>query len=56
MVDEGGAVNIVIISVAACRKKSSSFTCGKGITVGKKVTVSTFLSLLVFGKYTCMHL
>ena len=35
VVDEGSAVNIVIISLAACLKKSSKFTCGKGITVGE---------------------
>ena len=36
MVLDGGAVRIFIISVAAWSKKSSKFTFGYGITVGKK--------------------
>ena len=55
VVVEGGAVRIVIISVAACRKKSSSCISGKGIAFGKKVTVSTSRSLRVFGKKHLMH-
>ena len=47
VVVEGGAVRMVIISVAACLKKSSKPTFGIGISLGKKVTVSTFLTNLV---------
>ena len=41
---EGGTVRMVIISVAACLKKSSKPTFGIGISLGKKVTVSTSLT------------
>ena len=47
---EGGSVRIVIISVAACLKKSSIFTFGKGITFVKKGTASSCLYMLVLGK------
>jgi hypothetical protein len=47
---EGGEASIVIISVAACFKKSSSLTSGKGTVVGKNVTVSHILIVLVRGK------
>ena len=50
VVDVGGEVRIVIISVAACFRKSSIFISGNGTDAGKKVTVLTSLSLLVFGK------
>ena len=46
----GGLVRMSIISVVACLRKSSSDTFGNGISVGKKVTVSTSLSCLVVGK------
>ena len=38
-----GSVKIVIMSVAACLKKSSIFTVWKDITVEKLVIVSTYL-------------
>ena len=42
VVDDGGRVRIVIISLSACLKKSSSFISGNGTVVGKKVTVSQY--------------
>ena len=56
IIDDGGAVKILMISPAACFKKSSSFTSGIGTLLGKNVTVSTSLSALVLGKNTRMHL
>jgi hypothetical protein len=50
VVEERGVVSIDIISNAACLRKSSVFTSGKGTTFGKKVTVSTSLCDLVLGK------
>ena len=50
VVVEGGQASIVMISVAACLKKSSSLTSGKGTVVGKNVTVSHILTVLVRGK------
>ena len=49
-------VRILIISSAACLKKSSVFTFGNEITFGKKVTVSISLTNLILGKYTLIHL
>ena len=49
-VDDGGSVKRAMISVAAWRKKVSRLISGNGICVGKKVTVSQFLSLRVLGK------
>ena len=43
VVDDGGAVSSVIISVAACLRWSVSVTFGKGIDVGKNSTVSQSL-------------
>ena len=53
---EGGCAKILIISSAACRKKLSNSTLGKGVVVGKKVTVSQYLTILVLGKYHYTHL
>ena len=47
---DGGSVSRVTMSSAAWRRKSSSFTSGKGISCGKKVTVSVCRSARVFGK------
>ena len=47
---EGERVRMVIMSLAACRRKSSSFVLGNGTVVGKKVTVSRSLIVLVLGK------
>ena len=55
VVVDGGAVRMVIISVAACVKKSSILTSGKGIDFGKNVTVSTSLSLQVLEKKHFVH-
>ena len=45
----GGYLNMEIMSVAVCFRKSSDVTEGKGMSCGKKVTVSDILSCLVFG-------
>ena len=50
VVVEGGEASMVIMSVAACFKKSSILTSGKGTVVGKNVTVSNVLIILVRGK------
>ena len=50
-----GEVRMVIISDAACFKKSSVVTLGIGVVAGKKVTVFTSFSALVFGKKHFMH-
>ena len=47
VVIEGGTIRMVIISVAICLKNSSKPTFGIGISIGKKVTVSTSLTNLV---------
>ena len=47
---DGGCVRRVMISVAACFKKSTSLTCGNGTFVGKNVTVSQALTCFVRGK------
>ena len=43
----GGVVRMVIISVAACLKKSSKSTFGIEISLGKRVNVSTSITKLV---------
>ena len=50
VVVEGGKVRMVIISLAACLRKSSNFISGKCTVVGGKVTVSQSLIVLVIGK------
>ena len=50
MLDEGGAVRMVIMSTAAYRRNSSRFTLGMGNGLGKKVTVSISRSARVEGK------
>ena len=50
VVVEGGLVRILIISLAACLRKSSKCISGKAISVGKNVTVFESRSLLVLGK------
>ena len=52
----GDTFRILIISSAACLKKSSVLTFGNEITFGKKVAVSMCLTDLVLGKYTWIHL
>ena len=47
---EGGVLRRVPMSVAVCCRKSLKVTFGKGMEWGKKVTVSTTRSDLVFGK------
>ena len=44
-----GCVKSVIISCAACWRKSSVLTFGIGILCGKKASVSQFISLFVAG-------
>ena len=56
VVVEGGSVKIVIMSFTACLKKSSIFTFGKGMAVGKKITMSTYRSILVLGNYRVRHM
>ena len=50
VVVDGGNVIIVIISVAVWRKKSVNLISGNGTLVGKNVTVSQSLGVLVLGK------
>ena len=50
VVVDGGCVSMVIISLAACLRKSFNFIAGNGIVVGKKVTVSQSLMVRVLGK------
>ena len=50
VVIEGGAIKIIIMSVAACLKKSSIFTFEKVTLFVKKFTLSTYLSSFVLGK------
>ena len=50
VVVDGGFVKMVMISVAACFRKSASLTYGNGTLVGKNVTVSQSLTCLVRGK------
>ena len=50
VVVDGGAVKMVMISTAACFRKSTSLTCGNGTLVGKNVTVSQFHTCFVRGK------
>ena len=50
VVVDGGCVSMVMISVAACLRKSSNFICGNGTVAGKNVTVSQSLTSLVRGK------
>ena len=52
----GGWVKIVIMSVAACYKKSTSLTSGNFIFFGKKVTVSSSRSEQGFSKKHLIHL
>ena len=47
---EGGSVRIVMISYAACHRKFSSLTLGRGTDFGKKVTVSQSMIVIVCGK------
>jgi hypothetical protein len=47
--EEGSLLTMAMISDEAWRKKSSNFTAGNGITVGKNSTVSAFLVPLVSG-------
>ena len=47
---ECGRVKMVIMSLVACRTKSSSFISGNSTVVGKKVTVSQSLIVLILGK------
>ena len=49
-VEDGGCVKMVVMSRAACLRKSVMETLGKGTVVGKKSTVSQSLSDLVLGK------
>ena len=50
VVVEGGRVRMVIMSLAACYRKSSSFISGNNTVVGKKVAVSQSLIFLVLDK------
>ena len=50
VVVDGGCVKMVMMSVAACLRKSTNFTCGNGTVVGKNVTVSHTLTHFVHGK------
>ena len=50
VVVDGGCVRMDMMSPAACLRWSVKFTVGKGIVVGKKVTVSQSLEVLVRGK------
>ena len=50
VVVDGGCDKMVIMSPAACTKKSYNLISGNGKTVGKNVTVSQSLSALVRGK------
>ena len=50
VVVDGGNVNIVIISVAAWRKKSTNLISGNGTLVKKNVTMLQSLVVLVLGK------
>ena len=50
VVVEDGLVRMETISKAACIKKSYVFTYGNGTTLSMKVTLSTFLHILVCGK------
>ena len=50
IVVDGELANNVIISVAACFRKSTSVIFGKGIDTGKKVTVSKSLTVFVLRK------
>ena len=50
VVVEGGRVIMLIMSLATCCRKSSSFISGNSTIVGKKVTVSQSLIVLVLGK------
>ena len=52
----GGAIRILIITSAACLKKSFVLTFGNKITFGKKVIVPISLTDLILGKYTLIHL
>ena len=49
VVGDCGCVRMVIISLAACRRKSSNLISGNGIVLGKKVTVSQSLTVRVLG-------
>ena len=53
---EGGLVRIVMIYCAACHRKLSSLTLGKGTDFGKKFTVSQSLTVFVSGKQHLTHL
>ena len=50
VVVDGEFVKMVMISVAACYRKSTSLTFGNGTLVGKNITVSHVLSYFVRGK------
>ena len=50
MVVDDGRVRIVIMPLAACRRKLSNLISGNGIVVGKKVAMSQSLIVLVRGK------
>ena len=49
-VADGGCLSNCTMSVAVCRRKSSSVIFGMGTMCGKNFTVSTCLSALVCGK------
>ena len=48
--DDGGCVSMVIISFAACFRKSVNLTSGMGMVCGTNVTVSHIRVILVRGK------
>ena len=50
VVEEGGTIKIKITSLAACFRKSSRFTSGKGILWGEKSQYHSLLSVFVLGK------
>ena len=56
VVVDGGSGRIEMISLAAWRRKSSSFTSGNGMLDGKNVTVSQSRVMLVRGKWHVTHL
>ena len=51
VVVDSGKVRMVIISLTTCRRKLPNFISGNGTVVGKKVTVTQSLIVLIRGKY-----
>ena len=50
ILDDSGCDNIFTISEATCLKKSVRLTCENGIDLGKYITVSQTLVILVLRK------